>query len=79
MNMVLSDVEETIYVVDTDESTAESVVRVSPHTLLGYTDIRLTAGSRDCRPSSGIATCSLSEETASSSSVPSFPPLLSLD
>ncbi|BGP53398.1 hypothetical protein JCM8202_000285 [Rhodotorula sphaerocarpa] len=27
MNMVLSDVEETIYVVDTDESTAESVVR----------------------------------------------------
>jgi U6 snRNA-associated Sm-like protein LSm3 len=33
MNMVLSEVEETIYVVDTDEATAESVVRVSkPYT-----------------------------------------------
>lgn len=33
MNMVLSEVEETIYVVDTDETTAESVVRVSqPYT-----------------------------------------------
>jgi U6 snRNA-associated Sm-like protein LSm3 len=31
--MVLSEVEETIYVVDTDEATAESVVRVSkPYT-----------------------------------------------
>lgn len=29
MNMVLSEVEETIYVVDTDEATSESVVRVS--------------------------------------------------
>lgn len=29
MNMVLSEVEETIYVVDTDEQTNESVVRVS--------------------------------------------------
>ena len=33
MNMVLSEVEETIYVVDTDEATSESVVRVSqPYT-----------------------------------------------
>lgn len=29
MNMVLSEVEETIYVVDVDEQTSESVVRVS--------------------------------------------------
>lgn len=28
MNMVLSDVEETIYLVDTDETTGENVVRV---------------------------------------------------
>lgn len=30
MNMVLSDVEETIYLVDSDEQTGQDVVRVRP-------------------------------------------------
>lgn len=33
MNMILSDVEETIYVVETDEVTNNSVVRVRPASL----------------------------------------------
>lgn len=49
MNMVLSDVEETIYVVDVDEVTNASVVRVRLPSLLAYPRRALTR----CVPSDG--------------------------
>lgn len=75
MNMVLSDVEETIYLVDSDEQTGQDVVRVRSLLVLlasarGHELTRTTAH----RPSSATATCSLSVETALSSCVSLSPP-----
>lgn len=62
MNMVLSDVEETIYVVDVDEITNASVVRVSP--AASDCPPGSTADSRPLRLCGGMSRCSLSAATA---------------